>query len=306
MANALLKTGKHTVTAITRADSKSKLPDGIKVAKVDYTDESSLIAALKGQQFLLITMSFIAPPDSQQKIIAAAAKAKVPYVMPNCWGIDVMNKKLADDSGTGPMIKEGIKAVEDGGVSSWIVMCCSFWYEFSLAMGEGWYGFDFPNKTVTFYDDGKTKINTSTWDQCGRAIAAFLSLKELPEDENDTSPTISEKVEKALYISSFLVSQRDMMDSVNRIKGTTDADWMIKYEPTDVRYKRGLEIMKTNFRYGFGVRLYSRVFYPNGDGNIEDRYGLANNVLGLPSEDFDVATKRAVDMVESGWGRDAS
>lgn len=303
---ALLSTGQHTVTAITRSDSKSSPPPaGVTVAKVDYDNEQSLVDALRGQQFLIISMSVTAPRDSQSKIIKAAAKAGVAWVMPNCYGTDIANAKLKEENLTGPAVLGGIEAIEKEGVSSWIAMCCSFWYEFSLSMGPGWYGFDFANKKVTFTDDGKTRINTSTWEQCGRAIKALLSLKELPEDENDKTPTLSTWRNKPLYISSFLVSQRDMLDSLNRVMGTTDADWEIEHEEHAARYARGMEMFKKGSHLGFGICLYTRTFYPNGDGNFEAKHGLANDALGLPKEDLDEATKRAVAIVKGGFERKA-
>lgn len=85
MAKSLLGTGRHTVTAITRADSSSKLPDGVKVAKVDYDDDQSLVDALRGHDALVITLSVFAPKDTEDKLIKAAADANVPWVLPNEW-----------------------------------------------------------------------------------------------------------------------------------------------------------------------------------------------------------------------------
>lgn len=85
MVAALLKTGKHTITAITREDSKSEMPKGCKVAKVNYDDDASLVAALKGQDALVITLGVMAGKDVQQKLIRAAGEAGVPWVMPNDW-----------------------------------------------------------------------------------------------------------------------------------------------------------------------------------------------------------------------------
>ena len=99
-------------------------------------------------------------------------------------------------------------------------------------------------------------------------------------------------------MSSFLASQRDMLDSVHRVLGTTDADWTI--EPTAERYQRGLVMMNeggANAHRGFGICSYSRTFYPNGGGNFQDK--LDNDVLGLPEEDFDEATARAIKMAEA-------
>ncbi|TFB00409.1 hypothetical protein CCMA1212_007772 [Trichoderma ghanense] len=300
IAEELLKTGKHTVTAITRVGSGSALPKGVKVAQVDYDDEETIVDALQGQQFLFISLAVTAPKDAQAKLIAAAGKADVPWVMPNSYGADYANKAMLADIMTQAGTEAGVAAAEKAGLS-WIYMSCSFWYEYSLSMGHAWYGFEIPERKVTFYDDGKTRINTSTWRQCGRAAAQLLSLKELPDDENDQSPTISQWRNKPLYISSFLISQRDMLDSLNRVLGTTDADWQIGYEPSDVRYKRGLELFKGGNMLGFGMAMYSRAFYPNGDGNYEAKYGLANKALGLPEEDLDEATKLAVEMAEAGF-----
>ncbi|KJZ72120.1 hypothetical protein HIM_08493 [Hirsutella minnesotensis 3608] len=302
MAEALLSTGKHVVTAITRSGSgsSSKMPKGIKMAEVDYEKQETLVEALQGQQFLIISLSVQAPKETQVAIANAAAKVGVPWVMPNCYGTDLTNKSLGQENLTGPGVWAGIEAIEQAGVSSWVAMCCSFWYEFSLAMGPGWYGFDFEQKKVTFVDDGMTRINSSTWEQCGRAIKSLLSLKELPEDESDKALTLSTWRNKPLYISSFLVSQRDMLDSVNRVMGTSDADWIIEHEEHDARYQRGLGLLQQGQHLGFGTCLYTRTFHRNGDGNFEAKYGLANSVLGLPiEEDLDEATKRGIAIVQS-------
>jgi hypothetical protein len=300
-AEELLKTGKHTVTALTREDSKSKLPEGVKVARVNYNDEESIVSALTGQQFLVITLAAQGPADIHTKIVHAAAKAGIPYVMPNTYGTDLANRKLAEENLVGIACIERCADIESTGVSSYINMACSFWYEWSLALGEPFFGIDIRNKKATFFDDGKTRINMSTWGQCGRALAAFLSLKELPEDENDKSPTISQWKNKTLYIASFLASQRDLLDSVNRVIGTTDKDWEISYEPSAERYKRGLDELKAGNRLGFGRALYARGFYPNRDGDYESSKGLQNDLIGLGKDDMDEATKRTVELVESGW-----
>jgi hypothetical protein len=297
----LLQTGQHTVTALTRADSKNSLPSSVRTVTVDYDDESTLVAALQNQQFLIITLSVTAPKDTQSKLIQAAAKAGVPYVMPNCYGVDITDEKLLKESLAGEPVKQACAEIEATGVSVWVALVCGFWYEFSLSTGPEWFGFDFKEKKVTFYDDGSTKINVSTWEQCGRAVAALLKFKELPEDENDKSPTVSGWANKPLFISSFLASQRDMFESWKRITGDKDEDWTIEYEPTAERYQRGIERMQKGDRRGFAQALYARVFYPNGGGDYESRRGLDNSVLGLPKEDLDERTKHAKEMFESGY-----
>lgn len=94
----LLKTGNHMVTALTRSGSANKLPEGVNPVTVDYDDETSLVEAMKGHQILIITLAVSAPPGTQSKLIKAASKAGVPYVMPNAWGADPLNQKLMQDT----------------------------------------------------------------------------------------------------------------------------------------------------------------------------------------------------------------
>ena len=92
-----------------------------------------------------------------------------------------------------------------------------------------------------------------------------------------------------------------MLDSIHRVTGTTDKDWEITYEPTAQRYKNGIAEMQKGAMTGFAKAMYSRNFFPNGGGDFESSRGLANDLIGLPTEDLDEATKRTVEMVESGW-----
>ena len=266
------------------------------MAQVNYDDDGqSLVSALQGQQFLVITLSVRAPPETHSKLVKAAAKAGVPYIMPNVYGSDIQNKSLREEDLYGATSLQRCADIESSG-ASYIAMVCGFWYEWSLALGEPCFGFDIKNKKVTFFDDGKTPVNATTWRQCGRALAALLSLPE-----SGTSPAMSQWNNKPFYISSFRVSQRDMLDSIHRVTGTTDKDWEITHEPTAQRYKKGIDEMKEGVMTGFAKAMYSRVFFPNGDGDFESSRGLANDLVGLPKEDLDEATRRTVEMVEKNW-----
>ena len=219
--------------------------------------------------------------------------------MPNAYGSDILNKSLAEEDLYGSGCLQRCAEIESLGVSSYVAMVCGFWYEWSLALPFG-FAIDIKNKKATFFDDGKTRVNISTWRQCGRALAGLLSLKELPEDANDKAPTVSQWKNKPLYISSFKICQRDMLDSVEKITGTTDQEWEIEYEPSVERYKSGLEELKAGNRMGFAKAMYTRIFFPNGGGDFESSRGLADSLIGLPEDDLEEATKRVVEMVESG------
>ncbi|KAK3056858.1 hypothetical protein LTS18_011587, partial [Coniosporium uncinatum] len=153
----LLKTGKHTITAITRPDSQTTLPPGVKRAAVNYDDESSHISALRDQDFFIITLSVTAPTGTHTRPVAAAAKAGVPYIMPNTYGYDTSNASLVAEIPGGKNALGRITEVQNAGVS-FVSLTCGFWYEWSLALGEQWYGFDIKERKVTLIDDGKTRI----------------------------------------------------------------------------------------------------------------------------------------------------
>ncbi|KUI72904.1 Bifunctional pinoresinol-lariciresinol reductase [Cytospora mali] len=296
----LLKTGKHTITALTRQDSASKLPEGVHPAPINYDDQASIVNALRGQQFLIITLGVRVPKDTEPKLIRAAAEAGVPYVMPNAYSPDPMNDAMLTDALVGLHFINARKEIEQLGVSSWVAFGCGFWYEWSLLGGGGdRFGCDVAKREMTFYGDGEEKITTTTWDQCGRALAAFLSLRLYPEDEGDKAPAVDNWANKVLYVSSFRVNQKDMFESVKRVTGTTDADWKIGYEKAEDRFKKGHEAMKNGDMSGYARQMYARIFYPTGEGD-HARLGLADETLGLPHEDIDEVTKEGLQLLEQG------
>ena len=97
MTEALLKTGKHTITALTRAGKQNTFPDGVSVRKVDYERPETVVEALRGQDALVITMAGTVPQELQLMLVKAAGEASVPWIMPNEWSPDSANEALLDD-----------------------------------------------------------------------------------------------------------------------------------------------------------------------------------------------------------------
>jgi len=259
------------------------------------------VSALKGQDALVITLAVTSPPDTQAKLIAAAAEAGVPWVLPNEWGADEGNEAFNKESIVGAPKKITRDSIEATGVSSWIGIATGFWYEYSLSAGHWSYGFDFANKKVLFYGDGNTALPTSTWQQTGLAVARVLGLKVLPEDEADKSLTLSHYKNAFVRVQSFNVSQRDMLESILRVTGDKESDWTIESVDVKAYWKENFDnLMKTGDRMKyFGPALYSRGFFPGA--NYAKEKGVDNEKLGLPREDFDERTKVALSMVKDGY-----
>ncbi|KAK6080577.1 hypothetical protein SCUP234_05123 [Seiridium cupressi] len=295
VVEALVRAGKHNVTAITRANSNAAIPDGMKVATVDYDENSSLVEALKGQEVLIITMSALAPQETNFKLIDAAAEAGVAWIIPNNWGTDGTNEQLGKDIFLGPGNTAVRDYIEKMGKSSWVAIASNFWYEYSLGGSANRYGFDFKNKSVVFFDDGTQPINTTTWPQSGLAVARLLALPVHPQGADDQSLTLSSFKNKFVYISSFYISQKDMFESVLRVTGDKAEDWTISYENSRERYQNGVKAFQSGDMPGFARAMYSRMFYPDGSGSYEKTKGLHNELLGLPKEDLDEFTKIGIE-----------
>ena len=92
--SALLDAKHFSITCITRPDSKSKLPDGVKVAKGEYDDKKFLEDTLKGQDALIVALGLSAPPKVQEDLIEVAAKVELPWIMTNYWSSDGHNEEL--------------------------------------------------------------------------------------------------------------------------------------------------------------------------------------------------------------------
>lgn len=154
MLKSLLATGEHEVTVLTRPKSTATFPTGAAIVKVDYFSSTNITTALQGQDFLIITLGVTSAPDLHSRIVNAAAEAGVKYIMPNYFAFALSERtgSVPDDpllSGFGKYIQD-VKDVQEKGFDvKYVAMCCGFWYEFSLGMGDAWFGFDIQNRKVS-------------------------------------------------------------------------------------------------------------------------------------------------------------
>lgn len=294
---ALLKNPNLNITALTRSTDVTSFYPGLAAIPVDYSSPTTLTSALRGQDALIITLSVQAPQDTQSKLITAAAEAGVPWIIPNEYGGDT-DSALSNEINIGPPKQAARKLIEELGVSSWIAIASGFWYEYSLS-GPGLYGIDISKREVVFFDEGTQKMNTSTWAQVGRAVAGLVAL---PVEKQGSGPSVNDYRNRFVYVSSFTVSQREMLNSVNRVMGLEDGDWAVTRVSAKQRFEDARKMMAGGDRMGFAYQLYTRYFFPGEDAALyEKTKGLDNGKLGLPVEDLDGATKVAVSMAEDGY-----
>jgi len=138
----------------------------------------------------------------------------------------------------------------------------------------------------------------------GRAVAALLSLPIKPEGSNKEA-CLENFRNKMVYVKSCTVSQKDMLDSALRVRGTKESNWTIIKEPAQERYSDGIKAGQKGDLVGFVKMLYTRVFYPDGSGDLEHNKGTINSLLQLLEEDIDEATKAAFERSKSSpWPSD--
>lgn len=279
------------VTAITRLDSTTKLPEGVKITKVDYNSHQSLVDGFQGQDVLVICLA-AAASDTQSKLIKAAGDAGVPWVLPNEWSPDTANEDVNRDIAVFHSKREICKEIAKLGQVSYIAVTTGFWYEYCLSNPLA-FGFDFEKRSVAFLDGGETLVSMCTYAQVGRAVAALLSLPILPEGD-DKMHCLEHFRNRNVYVSSFTISQEDMLRSVLRVTGTNVQDWTITKVPSREQYQTGLKELQGGDMAGFTKMMFSRVFYSDDSGNYEKIRGTSNQLLGLPRESLDAATEAVV------------
>jgi hypothetical protein len=300
MASALLATGRHQITAITRNDSTSTFSPGLAVARVDYDSHASLVSALQGHDAFVVSIAVTAGPEQHLRLIRAAAEAKVPWILPNEWGFDTASDAMLDAlPGSRERFATPRKLIvgASGGASAWIAVATGFWYEWSLSFPNA-FGFDFDKKALTLVDGGEAKLSVSTWPQVGRAVAALLSL---PVKSENGGPSLEQFRNNYLYPASFSVSQKDMLASVLRVTNTAEKDWTITGEEGPKRFDTAMQAMKAGDRSGYVKAMYTRALHKDEPTNVDRwRGGNHNSVLSLPDETdkLDEYTKEGIERVE--------
>ncbi|KAH8698725.1 hypothetical protein BGW36DRAFT_396433 [Talaromyces proteolyticus] len=216
IVSGLLAKGIHNISAISRVGSTAQFPSGVTIHRGLYTDETFLNTVLQKQDVLIVCLAK-ATLDFQLLLIRAAAKAGVPYVLPSEYGVDSSSKEVIKHL---PVIKRKVEArelIEELGVSSWIAVASNPLISFHVRNLR--LGIDVKNRTATIWDNGTRKRPLTTLEMLGKSVAGLLSL---PEEELATNKN------QHVYISSFYVSQRDILASVIRATGTKEKDWTIE------------------------------------------------------------------------------
>ncbi|KAK6379454.1 hypothetical protein LTS17_006372 [Exophiala oligosperma] len=258
----------------------------------NYGDHSFLLEALAGQEALVIALGFAVCHQYQPLLINAAAEAKVQYVLPTEFGSDTTNPKIIEHHPSADKKAAARKLVEDLGVSSWIAIMCSSWYDWNTK--GGYFGINVKAKKAVLFDDGEQKTNLSTLPFAALATAKVLSLPKTAPEGN--GPSLESYRNRPVFVSCFRVNQKDMLASIQKVVGADG--WEISYKPTQTHYLEGKERLGKGDFMGV-MNLLGASQFMEGVGTSFSG-PQANEALGLPVVDFDATNKQIVEEIMAG------
>jgi hypothetical protein len=112
------------------------------------------------------------------------------------------------------------------------------------------------------------------------AVARLLSLPVT----SSSRASLSYFENKFVYIRSFLISQREILDAVQKVMKTTDADWVITHTDGQAWIDDGPAKITRGDRTGMFNIVYGNTMTEGHGDDYEMTRGVSNGVMGLPEE----------------------
>ena len=217
----------------------------------------------------------------QIPLIKAAAKSGVSYVLPTEFGSDPY-ASLAKNFPLMSSKKQYRDLVEELGMS-WIAVVNNPWLDWSLKQGS--WGIDIQNRKASLYKGAEAKFNTTTLKQVGEGVAKLLSL---PEAELETYKN------KPVYLSSFFITQRDILESAIRATGTKESDWNVVVEDADKVIEEVRREIANGNHMAFVKEFYITHMRKGFGGDYQEKALKDAQVLELKAENLDEVVETVV------------
>ncbi|KXJ86548.1 hypothetical protein Micbo1qcDRAFT_219124 [Microdochium bolleyi] len=296
--SALLAPALHKITVLTRADSPGVFPassPSLTVHRVpSYDDQSTLTPLLASIDVLIVAVSFTAYAV-QTPLFRAAAAAGVKYILPCEFGGDPHARGFRAHLDVFTE-KEPYRAlIEELGVSSWIGVCTGPWFDFT--MGIGGFGIDVKGKTALMLGSsggegaegpggfGMQKASVTTYKRVGEMVAQLLSL---PEDK------LAEHRNQWVYLTSWAVSQRELLESAMRVAGADREAWSVTEITVEQLLATAREKMSRQETFMEGRLSLLLLVFGEGLGGDFGGKVLDAKDFGLDEEDLDEVMREVI------------
>ncbi|KAJ4051995.1 hypothetical protein NW761_009018 [Fusarium oxysporum] len=284
----LLAQGIHTITAVQRIEATSTFPPEVMVKSGDLKDESFLTSTFQGQDVVVLMPPLPQLVTLQEPAVRAAAKAGIPCILPAEFGADPFATRLIEENQLLQDKKKKIRdLIEELGVSSWISVAVGPFLDMNIK--SGLWGIDVENRKATIWTGAVGKVNASSVAQTGQATAAVLSLP---------GQDLSRYKNKAFYVPSFHLTQKELLQVFQKATGTADQDWEIDYQDVNDALKDCNDKIQQKDATAPFVKFFLTHFREGSGGDFESKVDASEvkklHEIGLQKEAIDDMLKRTV------------
>ena len=214
---SLLDSKGFRVTVLLRQHSKASLNNDVDIVRLpdDLGSEPELANALEGHDALVVTIP--ATRTREQLLLAnACVKAGVRRFIPADFGsvdsLDKVCRDLVPLYENKLVVRNELEQLSARNTSfSWTSLVCGHFFDWGLE--NGMLRFWLKEHRAELFDDGNVKWSASTLKCIGAAVASILKNEDVTKN-------------KMLYIQSFCVSQREVLDALQKV---SDTQWSVSH-----------------------------------------------------------------------------
>jgi uncharacterized protein YbjT (DUF2867 family) len=215
------------LTVISRQSSKAEFPAGTTVVKVgdDYPCEE-VVAAFKGQDAVVLSVSFMAEKNHHSALVDASVEAGVKRLIPSTYAgrLDLPEARQLFPIAA---MKGGALDYVQSKVSpewSYTAVCCGLFL--NLCTRTNFMGLDPSKRAGKIYGDGNARFSATTEEVIAQGVAAVLAKPE-------------ETANRTVYVSSHELTMNELLAAYKQATGRDD--WEVSYasieEGTGESYK---------------------------------------------------------------------
>ncbi|RAL07131.1 aromatic alcohol reductase [Aspergillus homomorphus CBS 101889] len=280
LLKSLLSEPTFNVTVLTRESSKARasIPSTATIITIaDSYPPEDLVKAFQGQDAVVnATTSFSVA--EQLKFIDAAIAARVKRFVPSEYGLDNNTpaaqelSRVFKDKG---QVQAYLRTKESSGLT-WTSIACGMWIGWSLR--NNFLGLDYPNRTITFTDEGTGKFSTTTLNNTALALNRILL--------NPTSTA-----NQIVFTSDFATSQQELVKTIERLTGE---QWQRK----SIQTKELIPTLQAAWEQGDASAGYGliNIGFTQGkySGHFEPVHPVRNQELGLPANGLEDVIREAL------------
>ncbi|KAK2609874.1 hypothetical protein N8I77_003349 [Diaporthe amygdali] len=281
---AFLETLSVTITILQRASTtKTVFPPSARVITIpdDYPHDS-LIAAFARQDAVINCVTTLAV-HTQLRIISAAVEAGVRRFIPSEYGL---NNNSPAARALCPVFREKgevqdyLRTLEHR--MEWMAVANGMWLKWSAT--HEFLGMHIDARKFVLWDDGEGLFSTTTEENTALAVVNALTKKW------------EETANKVVWLSDFAVSQKQLLEAVERFTGE-------KFDTEFIDSKSFIQEKQAAAAAGDGGATYALIetgfVMGKYGGHLEKEGDIMNELLEIPKRSLDEVVKAAVEAVKT-------